>query len=153
MPLDKALDPDWLAHFSLGDLYDREDFAAQKAGCIDARRDPSDRVRWSCSARPAPSRHSFRTTSCTRFERCGDEEPFDCFTSLDKPLTVTMLNGRNLVRIVEAMAAEVEPGRDKLTAGFLSRSRTWSLQRNRARRSWCKCSGMRPPGTWRSFRC
>lgn len=27
--LDKALDPDWLAHFSsLGDLYDREDFAA-----------------------------------------------------------------------------------------------------------------------------
>ena len=32
VPLDKALDPDWLAHFSLGDLYDREDFAAQKAG-------------------------------------------------------------------------------------------------------------------------
>jgi predicted ATPase len=31
VPLDKALDPDWLAHFSLGDLYDREDFAAQKA--------------------------------------------------------------------------------------------------------------------------
>lgn len=30
VPLDKALDPDWLAHFSLGDLYDREDFAAQK---------------------------------------------------------------------------------------------------------------------------
>jgi predicted ATPase len=29
IPLDEALDPDWLAHFSsLGDLYDREDFAA-----------------------------------------------------------------------------------------------------------------------------
>ncbi len=31
VPLDEALDPDWLAHFSLGDLYDRESFAAQKA--------------------------------------------------------------------------------------------------------------------------
>ncbi len=31
VPLDEAVDPDWLAHFSLGDLYDREDFAAQKA--------------------------------------------------------------------------------------------------------------------------
>ncbi len=30
VPLTEALDPDWLAHFSLGDLYDREDFAAQK---------------------------------------------------------------------------------------------------------------------------
>ncbi len=30
MPLDKARDPDWLAHFSLGDLYDREDFSAPK---------------------------------------------------------------------------------------------------------------------------
>jgi predicted ATPase len=29
VPLDDARDPDWLAHFSLGDLYDREDFAAQ----------------------------------------------------------------------------------------------------------------------------
>src|SRR5262249_35229067 len=29
--LDEALDPDWIAHFSLGDLYDRESFAAQKA--------------------------------------------------------------------------------------------------------------------------
>lgn len=28
VPLDEARDPDWLAHFSLGDLYDREDFAA-----------------------------------------------------------------------------------------------------------------------------
>ena len=28
--LDKARDPDWLAHFSLGDLYDREDFSAPK---------------------------------------------------------------------------------------------------------------------------
>jgi predicted ATPase len=28
IPLDEARDPDWLAHFSLGDLYDREDFAA-----------------------------------------------------------------------------------------------------------------------------
>ena len=30
IPLDKARDPDWLAHFSLGDLYDRENFAAPK---------------------------------------------------------------------------------------------------------------------------
>src|SRR5262249_39091154 len=30
VPLDEARDPDWLAHFSLGDLYDREDFAAPK---------------------------------------------------------------------------------------------------------------------------
>jgi predicted ATPase len=28
VPLDEARNPDWLAHFSLGDLYDREDFAA-----------------------------------------------------------------------------------------------------------------------------
>jgi predicted ATPase len=28
IPLDEAQDPDWLAHFSLGDLYDREEFAA-----------------------------------------------------------------------------------------------------------------------------
>ena len=28
--LDEARDPDWLAHFSLGDLYDREDFAAPR---------------------------------------------------------------------------------------------------------------------------
>jgi predicted ATPase len=28
IPLDEARDPDWLAHFSLGDLYEREDFAA-----------------------------------------------------------------------------------------------------------------------------
>jgi predicted ATPase len=28
VPLDQARDPDWLAHFSLGDLYEREDFAA-----------------------------------------------------------------------------------------------------------------------------
>jgi predicted ATPase len=31
VPLEEALDPDWLAHFSLGDLYERESFAAQKA--------------------------------------------------------------------------------------------------------------------------
>jgi len=30
IPLDKARDPDWLAHFSLGDLYDREGFSAPK---------------------------------------------------------------------------------------------------------------------------
>jgi hypothetical protein len=29
--LDKARDPDWLAHFALGDLYDREEFAAPPA--------------------------------------------------------------------------------------------------------------------------
>jgi hypothetical protein len=29
--LDEARDPDWLAHFSLGDLYDREDFGAPAA--------------------------------------------------------------------------------------------------------------------------
>jgi hypothetical protein len=28
--LNKARNPDWLAHFSLGDLYEREDFAAPK---------------------------------------------------------------------------------------------------------------------------
>lgn len=31
IPLDEAKDPRWLAHFSLGDLYDREDFAAPAA--------------------------------------------------------------------------------------------------------------------------
>ncbi len=30
VPLDEARDPDWLAHFALGDLYDREDFGAPR---------------------------------------------------------------------------------------------------------------------------
>jgi predicted ATPase len=36
VPLDEARDPEWLAHFSLGDLYEREEFAAPRAAAAEA---------------------------------------------------------------------------------------------------------------------
>jgi predicted ATPase len=36
VPLDEARDPEWLAHFSLGDLYEREEFAAPTAAANEA---------------------------------------------------------------------------------------------------------------------
>jgi len=47
-----------------------------------------------------------------------DEEPFDSFTSSDKPLTLNKPNG-NVDKIVEQMAAELVPGRDGLAPDLL----------------------------------
>ena len=51
--------------------------------------------------------HEFYTIS----KRDRDKEPFDSFTSSDKPLTRTTPNG-NVVKIVERTAAELVPGRN-----------------------------------------
>lgn len=52
------------------------------------------------------------------YENLDDLKPFDSFTSSDQPLTLTQTN-TNLVAIVEAMAAELVPGRKRRAPDLL----------------------------------